>query len=188
MKVDISKIAGYADMTAEQKIAALEAFEMEPGEGYVAKSVLDKAAKDASDWKKKYNEKLTEQERQENEKAEALTKLQQERDELAKEVAVGRYKAAFISQGYTEELATATAEAMHAGDMQKVLDNQKLFLVEYDKKAKADAMKGMKPPTGGGEGGDDNKNNAAAIAKAIGQAASGGTKRSNEIMGSYLIK
>ena len=28
-KIDISKIDGYADMTPEQKIAALEAFEIE---------------------------------------------------------------------------------------------------------------------------------------------------------------
>lgn len=40
-KIDISKIDGYADMTPEQKIAALEAFETEDPDysGYVKKDM-----------------------------------------------------------------------------------------------------------------------------------------------------
>ena len=40
-KIDISKIDGYADMTPEQKIAALEAFETEDPDysGYVIKQL-----------------------------------------------------------------------------------------------------------------------------------------------------
>ena len=45
-KIDISKIDGYADMTPEQKIAALEAFETEDPDysGYVKKDIFDKTA------------------------------------------------------------------------------------------------------------------------------------------------
>ena len=45
-KIDISKIDGYADMTPEQKIAALEAYETEDPDysGYVKKDVFDKTA------------------------------------------------------------------------------------------------------------------------------------------------
>lgn len=188
MKVDISKIAGYADMTPEQKVAALEAFDVEPGDGYVKKAMLDKTASEAADWKRKYHDKLTEQEKKEAEEAEARQKLQNERDEYAKQVAVAKFKVEFLAQGYSEALATETAEAMHSGDMEKVLANQKAFLADYSKKAKADAMKGMKEPAGGGKADDPGKDDAAvALAKSIGQAASGSAKAANDVMSSYII-
>lgn len=50
-KIDTTKIEGYADMTAEQKLAALEALEV-PEEvdlsGYVKKSVFDAKASEAA--------------------------------------------------------------------------------------------------------------------------------------------
>ena len=61
-KIDISKIDGYADMTPEQKIAALEAFETEDPDysGYVKKDIFDKTASELAAKKKELNEKLTE--------------------------------------------------------------------------------------------------------------------------------
>lgn len=63
-KIDISKIDGYADMTPEQKIAALEAFETEDPDysGYVKKDIFDKTASELAAKKKELNEKLTEDE------------------------------------------------------------------------------------------------------------------------------
>ena len=45
-KIDISKIEGYADMSAEEKLAALEGLEIpEPDySGFVRKEVFDKTA------------------------------------------------------------------------------------------------------------------------------------------------
>ena len=59
-KIDISKIDGYADMTPEQKIAALEAFETEDPDysGYVKKDIFDKTASELAAKKKELNEKL----------------------------------------------------------------------------------------------------------------------------------
>lgn len=59
-KIDISKIDGYADMTPEQKIAALEAFETEDPDysGYVRKDIFDKTASELAAKKKELNEKL----------------------------------------------------------------------------------------------------------------------------------
>ena len=63
-KIDISKIDGYADMTPEQKIATLEAFETEDPDysGYVKKDIFDKTASELAAKKKELNEKLTEDE------------------------------------------------------------------------------------------------------------------------------
>ena len=69
-KIDISKIDGYADMTPEQKIAALEAFETEDPDysGYVKKDIFDKTASELAAKKKELNEKLTEDEQKKGEK------------------------------------------------------------------------------------------------------------------------
>ena len=187
MKLDTSKIAGYAEMTAEQKVAALEAADVDFGDGYVKKALLDKAASEAADWKHKFQATLTEQEQKAQQEAENLKKLQEERDDLFKQVSIGRYKTEFLAQGYSEEQANEAAEAMHAGDMTKVLAVQKAFLVDFGKKAEADALKGMKEPNGGNGGGADKTDPAIELAKQIGQAAYGNQKATSDVVNSYII-
>lgn len=186
MKIDITRIAGYETMTAEQKIAALEGFDLEPGADYVKKGLLDKAASEAADWKHKYQSTLTEQQLKEAKELEERQKLQAERDDFAKQVAIAKYKADYVAIGYSDELAASTAEAFHAGDMAKVMENQKAFMADYSKKAKIDAMKGMKEPAGGDDGkGKDSE--AISLAKSIGQKASGNAKAVSTVMSNYLV-
>ena len=66
-KIDINAIEGYAEMSAEEKLAALESFEIpEPDfTGYVKKELLDKASSEAASFKKQLREKMTEEEAQE---------------------------------------------------------------------------------------------------------------------------
>ena len=71
MKIDTSKIQGYADMTAEEKLAALEAYEVDTT-GYVKKDLLDKAASVAAAFMKQLREKLTADEQAQAEREEAL--------------------------------------------------------------------------------------------------------------------
>ena len=59
--MDTTKIAGYENMTAEEKIAALEAYEFDTS-GMVSKATLDRATADAAEWKRKYNSTLSEAE------------------------------------------------------------------------------------------------------------------------------
>lgn len=154
-KIDTTKIEGYDTMTPEQKLAALEAFEYEDNAAEVErlKQAGSKANSQAAEWKKKYNEKLSEEERKKAEDAEALTKMQQELDELRKSKQVSDFKAQYIAQGYSEALASETAQAMADGDTAKVFANGKKFLEEYAKTVKADALKSTpKPPAGSGAG------------------------------------
>ena len=56
-KIDVSTIDGYADMTAEEKLAALEAFEFDDHSSELAdlekyKDATTKATKEASEYKK----------------------------------------------------------------------------------------------------------------------------------------
>ena len=152
-KIDTKLITGYEQMTLEQKVAALEAYNHPDPDysGYVKKDLYDKAASDAASWKKKHNELLTEDERKKQEDADALANMKKELDELRKDKTISEYKAKLIAQGYDEALASDTAQAMADGDTAKVFANQGKFLEDYAKKVKADAMKKTpKPPAGDG--------------------------------------
>lgn len=56
-KIDTSKIEGYAEMTPEQKLAALEGFEYEDNSAELEKqkNALSKANSEAAEWKRKHN-------------------------------------------------------------------------------------------------------------------------------------
>lgn len=152
-KINTKLITGYEQMTPEQKVAALEAYNHPDPDysGYVKKDLYDKAASDAASWKKKHNELLTEDERKKQEDADALANMKKELDELRKDKTISEFKAKLIAQGYDEALASDTAQAMADGDTAKVFANQGKFLEDYAKKVKADAMKKTpKPPAGDG--------------------------------------
>ena len=152
-KIDTKLNTGYEQMTLEQKVAALEAYNHPDPDysGYVKKDLYDKAASDAASWKKKHNELLTEDERKKQEDADALANMKKELDELRKDKTISEFKAKLIAQGYDEALASDTAQAMADGDTAKVFANQGKFLEDYAKKVKADAMKKTpKPPAGDG--------------------------------------
>lgn len=143
-KIDIQKIAGFDTMTLEEKIAALQGFDFPDPDysGYVKKDLYDKAASDVAAWKKKHHELLTEDERKKQEEAEKWANMEQELAGLKREKTVSEYKAKLVSQGYDEELATATAAAMESGDMATVFANSQKFLEGYAKKIIADKLKG----------------------------------------------
>lgn len=157
-KIDTSKIEGYDKMTPEQKIAALEAFDHPDPDytGYVKKETFDATSSELATLKKKTREQLSEEERKKQESAEKLAQMETELASLRKDKTVSEYKAKFLAQGYSEELAAATAAALADGDTATVFANQQKFLDEYTKTVKAENLKGTpRPPAGSGsEDGD----------------------------------
>lgn len=154
-KIDIQKIEGFESMTPEEKIAALQGFDFPDPDysGYVKKELYDKAASDVAAWKKKHHDLLSEDERKQQEEAEKWANMEQELAGLKKEKTVSEYKAKLVSQGYDEELATATAAAMESGDMATVFANNQKFLDGYAKKIIADKLKRTPRGADGGTGG-----------------------------------
>lgn len=151
-KIDTSKIEGYAEMTPEQKLAALEGYEYEDHSEELErqKAAVTKANGEAAEWKRKHTALLSEDEKKKQEDADKLTSMEKELAELRKGKVVSDYKAKFVAQGYSEELADETAKALADGDMTKVFANQQKFLADYAKGVKAEALKGTpKPPAGG---------------------------------------
>lgn len=152
-KIDISKIDGYADMTPEQKIAALEAYETEDPDysGYVKKDVFDKTASELAAKKKELNEKLSEDEKTKQKEQEEREELQSKYERLLHESEVSKFKAKLLGMGYDEKLADETAEAMASGDTDKVFANQKKHLDNVEKKVRAEALKDTPKPTPDGD-------------------------------------
>ena len=151
-KIDTSKIEGYAEMTPEQKLAALEGYEYEDHSEELERqrAAVTKANGEAAEWKRKHTALLSEDEKKKQEDADKLASMEKELAELRKDKVVSDYKAKFVAQGYSEELADETAKALAEGDMTKVFANQQKFLTDYAKGVKAEALKGTpKPPAGG---------------------------------------
>ena len=149
-KIDIASIDGYADMTAEEKLAALEAYEFEipaPANDSEAKlkEALSRANSDAAEWKRKYRATLDDAKRAEEERAERDREREEELASLRKEKMVSKLEAQYLSAGYSAELASSTAQAQADGDTATVVANQLRFIEDTKKSLEAAAL-GKQPP------------------------------------------
>lgn len=149
------RIAGYAEMSAEDKLKALEALEEADNSAELErmKNAVSKANSEAAAWKKKHNELLGEEERKKQEQADHLAQVEKELADLRKEKTVSEYAARFLGMGYEESLAKETAQAMADGDTEKVFANQVKFNDALKKAAIADKLKSTPRPGVGSDGG-----------------------------------
>lgn len=170
-KIDVSKIEGFSEMTAEQKLAALEAYEIPAPDysGYVRKDVYDKATSDLAEWKRKHNALLSEEDKKKQENEEELTTLRKRVEEMEKEKLISGHKARFLALGYDETLADETAKAMANGETDKVFANQKKFLETHDKAYKAQLMGQTSTPPAGSSAGSGKTDYAKMIEDAQGR-------------------
>ena len=186
MKIDTAKIEGYNEMTAEQKLAALESFEYEDNSAELErlKNANSKANSEAAEWKRKHNALLTEEEQKKAEAEENNKKILEELETLRKDKTISDYTAKYIAIGYDKDLASETAKAMADGDMAKVFENGEKHRQALEKKIKEDLINGTHKPDGAG--GDDKKvDSAIEKAKALAKAKNGGEKSYNDIMSKY---
>ena len=154
MNIDVSTIPGYAEMTAEEKVAALEAYTFETPKADSTevdklKQAVSKANSEAAEWKRKHNALLSDDEKKRQESQEAFEKMEQELASLRKEKVIAEHKAKFLSLGYEESLAVETATAMADGDMNKVFCNMAAFQETHDKAVLAQNLKSTPVPPAG---------------------------------------
>ena len=150
MKINTNLIEGYSNMTAEEKLQALESYEFDTS-GLVDKKLFDKTASELAQTKKKYQETLSEEERAKQLREEQYQQMMDELTSLKKEKALSDSVAQFMSLGYEESLAKSTAQAFVDGDMTKVFQYQKQHQEAIEKKIKTDLMKGTPEPKVGNE-------------------------------------
>lgn len=151
MKIDTTAIENYAEMTAEEKLAALEAYEFETpapkdsDEVTKLKTALSKANSDAAEWKRQFREKQTEAERADAERKEREAAVEEELRVLRRDKTVSGYVAQCLALGYTNDLAQKAAEAMADGDAAKIMECQQEFLEVKQKEIEENALN--KQPT-----------------------------------------
>lgn len=149
-KIDTSNIEGYADMTAEEKVAALEAYEHKPvvdtsGEEKL-KNALSKANSEAAEWKRKHNALLSEEEQKKLAAEEQLNTMQAELEALRHEKTLSEHKAQFLGLGYDETQAQEMAEAWQGGDVAKFSEFMKEHQETLKKQVKSDVLQDTPRP------------------------------------------
>lgn len=152
-KINTSAIEGYKDMTAEEKLAALEAMDLpEPDyTGFVKKDLLDKATSEAAGYKKQLRERMSEDEARAAKDAEERAAIMEELEQLRAEKLVDQHTAKFLGLGYDEKLARETAKALATGEHETVFKNHAKFLADREKALRAEILKNTPtPPAGDG--------------------------------------
>jgi hypothetical protein len=171
-KIDTSKIENYTNMTAEEKLAALEAFEYEAdnSDAERLKAAVSKANSEAAELKRQLKARMTEDEQKEAERLAAEAAIKAELDALRKDKTISDSKAKFLGLGYDEKLAAETAKALADGDMDKVFANQQIHIENVKKAAAASALADDPKPPAGSSGGDPDpaKDEINKIRKAAG--------------------
>ena len=161
ISIDTSTIENYDNMTAEEKVAALEGFKFnDPSDDLATaqeemkklKAATDKATHDAADFKKQLKA-LQEQQGEDGKVKDAeVEALKIKVEELTKANTLTSLKATRLSLGYSEALAGEYAEAQLEGDYAKIASIEKQFLEERDKAVKAELLKQSPKPGQGGSG------------------------------------
>ena len=131
--------------TLEARIKALEA------ENGKLKQAQSNASADASEWKKKYQSKLSDEEKAKQEQDAANAALQQELEDLRKERNIAKYTGALVANdiGMDAETAGAVAEALNAGEIEMVFDGIRKFVASHDKALRENALRNNKTLPGG---------------------------------------
>ena len=150
-KIDISKIEGYAEMSAEEKLAALEGLELPEQDftGWVKKETADKYASEAAKFKKELRERMSQEEAEKAAAAEDMAAMKAELEGLRAEKTVSEYTAQYMGIGYDEALAKSTAAALQKGEMNTVFRNHAKFVADREKALKAELLKTTPTPPAG---------------------------------------
>ena len=154
MKINTETIPGYSEMSAEEKLKALEEFEfddhsdeLEKLKSAMSKANSENAAKkrEIEEWKDKWKAGLDEAKRAQVEREEHDKAVEDELRTLRRDKTVSGYQAQCLALGYTQELALRAAEAMADNDAAAIMACQQEFLDAKQKELEAAALN--KQPT-----------------------------------------
>lgn len=147
--LDTSKIEGYDEMSAEEKVKALEALDVpedNSAELERYKNATSKANSEAAEYKRKLkaaSEGASDTEKQ-------ITELKEQIENLNREKLISERKASFLNVGMNEDIASKCSEAFTNGDGEGFFKALGSFMVEHDKAFKAELLKSTPRPDGEG--------------------------------------
>ena len=181
MKLNTKNIEGYEKMTPEEKVAALEGYELDMT-GWIAKATFDKTASELAAAKRDAREKMSAEEKT----AAALKELQDKNAELSQQILISQHTAQYVAMGYDNTQAAAAAKALAEGDLKTVFELQTAFNASREKSIRAEAMKRMNAPTGGGT--EESESANVTLAKEMGREAAASAKATATVVDAYRIK
>ena len=121
-KIDVSQFENYASLSAEEKVALLEGYDIPEQKQSFSddeitrlKNALSKSNSEAADYRKKWQATLSEQERIEAERQQREADMQTQLNSLMREKQTSEFEKNFLATGYSPELAKSSAEAMVDG-------------------------------------------------------------------------
>ena len=119
--------------------ARIKALETENGK---LKQSVTNASADASEWKKKYQSQLSDEQKAKEDRDAATAAMQKELEDLRTERNLAKYTAALVGQdiGMDADTAKVVAEALNAGETDKVFDGIRKFVASHDKALAEKAM------------------------------------------------
>ena len=136
--------------TVNLKDLQLKIKALESENGKLKQSVTNASA-DASKWKKQYQDKLSEEDKAKELQDEANAAMQKELEDLRKERNIAKISGALVANdiGMDAETANKVAEAMNAGEIDKVLNGIRQFIITHDKSLKESAIRNNPTLPGG---------------------------------------
>ena len=152
MKVDVSTIEGYAEMSAEDKVKALEAFEIDDNSTELEryKNATTKANSEAAEYKRQLKALQEKASEGASDTEKQMAALKEQIDTLQREKSISERKASFLAIGMNDEIAMKCSEAFTSGDSDSFFEGIKGFLTEHDKAFKAELLKTTPRPDGEG--------------------------------------
>lgn len=159
MKIDVTQIEGYSEMSAEDKVKALEGYEMEDNN---LKNLLSKKNSELADLTKQLRARMTEDEKAKADKAEADARAEQEKQDLIDRInqletdkKESDFTARYVAMGFDEKTAKANAKALVEGNYDVIFGAHSAHIETIRNEVTADAMnkehlsKGETPPAQG---------------------------------------
>ena len=145
VKLDTSRITGWDELSAEDKVKALleqeiEVEQTEPADAIKLKNALNKACEEAASYKKALREKQTEAERAEADRAEREKALQDELASYRNKERVSSYKAQLMAAGIDPDTADLMAKSLPEGVSDEYFQATKSFLDAHRKNAEIAAL------------------------------------------------
>ena len=144
-KIDPSKIEGFDNLSADEKVAALlnqeiEVEQTEPADVTRLKTSLSKANSEAAEYKRLLREKQTEAERAEAERAEKDKEREELLKSLLEEKRVSTYKSQLMAAGVDPDTADLMAKSLPEGVSDEYFQATKSFLDAQRKNAEIAAL------------------------------------------------
>ena len=145
VKLDTSRIDGWDNLSAEDKVKALleqeiEVEQTESADAIRLKNALNKACEEAASYKKALREKQSEAERAEADRAEQYKALQDELASYRNKERISSYKAQLMTAGIDAETADLMAKSLPEGVSDEYFQATKSFLDAQRKNAEVAAL------------------------------------------------